>query len=86
MGRWRGGVQVAAGRRVLWARGERAGQAAAWAARSWAEPEAVGRVRKGNRGTGLGPREEERGWRAGPAGFEFWAGSGFLSLSISFPF
>ena len=59
---------MAAGRRALWARGEPAGQAAAWAVRSWAEPEAVGRVRKGNRGTGLDPREEERGWRAGPAG------------------
>ena len=79
MGRWRGGVQVAAGRRTPWARGERAGQAAAWAVRSWAEPEAVGRVRKGNRGTELGPREEERGWRAGPAGFGFgpdWVGRG----------
>ena len=29
-------------------------QAAAWAVRSWAKREAVGRVRKGNRGSGLG--------------------------------
>ena len=36
-----------------------------WAVRSWAKPEAVGRARKWNRGTGLGPREEEEGREVG---------------------
>ena len=40
-------------------------QAAAGAVRSWAKPEAVGRARKGNRGTGLGPREECEGREVG---------------------
>ena len=40
-------------------------QAAAWAVRSWAKPEAVGRARKGNRGTRLGPREEGDGREVG---------------------
>ena len=33
--------------------------------RSWAKPEVVGRARKWSRGTGLGPREEEKGREVG---------------------